>query len=168
MTFPKRNRNFLSWFVLALLAMTLRAEAEWKYEVSEDAMREIKVDYAVLRSSNSVNFDFPYNGGSTLDIVVRKKNGKLDAVMFIVSKGQFSCGFDGCEGAIRYVIDGKKGSVDTLHLANAESGKSEVLFAQHSSFVFQQLKRADSLLVELPFYQYSGIQFEFDTKGLKF
>lgn len=49
----------------------------WNYFTDTDEMNDSKSRFASLVSDNTVNFDFPYQGGSSLSLIVRymKKYG---------------------------------------------------------------------------------------------
>lgn len=92
-------RSTISAALLAWLCGASGALAgEWQYSNTEDKMRGERFDYAILDSTNKIEFDFPYNGGSTLQLVVRKKNGKVDAILLSVTKGQILCSVMECKG----------------------------------------------------------------------
>ena len=137
-------------------------QSAWSYSTDEDQVRGKKVYYASVDSDNEVEFDFPYAGGSTLTMTVRKHPQYGQDVVFRISKGQFVCGVESCSGTINY---GK----GPEHLSLAEPGDydSETLFASNGPAVINKLKSADKVIVELPFYQEGDRQFTFETKGLK-
>lgn len=159
-----------TFFILFMCVVFISgaASAAWNYRETKDDMRGTSSSFATITSTNTVNFDFPYQGGSQLDITIRKKNGKLEAVLFSISKGQFSCGLYDCKGAVRFDKADKKGSVQNMTFATSENHSSDLIFAQHEKRFFDKLKQADKIIIELPFYQYGKVQFEFDVKGLKF
>lgn len=53
-------------------AKTTEAESAWTYSKSHDDVRNGDIVTASARSSNSINLDFPYAGGTWLDTTVRK------------------------------------------------------------------------------------------------
>lgn len=142
--------------------------ADWRYHESKDTMRDEKSTFARLTSENTVNFGFPYNGGSQLEIILRKNNGRLDAVMFSISIGQFTCPVSGCKGAVRFDKNQKKGKVESLSLAEPANYAPDLLFASNENWFVGKIRVADDIIVELPFYQYGNVQFEFNVRNLKF
>jgi len=60
------------FLIVFLSAFTVSAHA-WEYKENIDQMRGTKTKFAEITSNNSVNFAFPYNGGSTLDLIIRKR-----------------------------------------------------------------------------------------------
>ncbi|HEX7693187.1 MAG TPA: hypothetical protein VF409_01785 [Sphingomonas sp.] len=137
------------------------SETSWTYQTTKDAVRNTTDSYASIVSDNKVEFDFPYNGGSTLQMTVRHDH-RGDNVYFVISKGQFVCGIDTCSGEMN--IDG---TPRHLTLTGASDGSSDTLFASGESGIIKALKSAKKIIVELPFYQSGNQQFTFTTaKGL--
>lgn len=135
--------------------------AGWSYDTSTDQVRGKTIYYASVTSENSVDFDFPYAGGSTLKITVRKHPQYGQDVVFQISDGQFVCGVDGCSGTINY---GK--GPERISLTTPADYDSKTLFADSGPAVIAKLRSADRVIVELPFYQEGNRQFTFATKGL--
>ena len=82
----------------------------WRFSESRDDMRQKEVHYASIKSTNAADFDFPYNGGARLEIVLRKGDPGsgfgLD-VLAIIEKGQFECSsYRGCTATVKF-DDGK-------------------------------------------------------------
>ena len=57
----------------------------WQYETSKDEMRGIESKFATTVSTNTVNFDFPYNGGSKLILTLRKRGSEVDVMVSITT-----------------------------------------------------------------------------------
>ena len=152
--------------VLALLSTS--AVADWSYYDKKDEMRGDVFTFAAATSDNKVNFEFPYEGGSNLSIVVRKRNDKLDAIMFSISKGQFTCGIRNCKGAVRFDKNGKPGTIEELTLALPQDYSHDVLFAVNENWFYKRLRSSDALTIELPFYQSGNLQFKFSLNRLDF
>jgi len=133
----------------------------WSYNSDTDQLRGKTIYFASADSQNSVDFDFPYSGGSTLSMTVRKHPKYGNDVYFRISKGQFVCGIDSCQGTINYG-DGAQ----SISLTEPEDHSSDTLFASNGSSVIEHLKKAKRVIIELPFYQEGNRQFTFETKGL--
>lgn len=137
-------------------------QSDWSYDTESDQVRGKKVYYASVDSQNQVDFDFPYAGGSTLTMTVRKHPQYGQDVIFHISKGQFVCGVENCSGTINYGHGPQR-----LSLSESGDYDSESLFASNGPSVIGNLKKTDKVVVELPFYQEGNRQFTFATKGLK-
>jgi len=137
--------------------------SNWTYSSDVDEMTDKKSYYAECTSLNVVNFDFPYEGGSTLSIVIRKSPKFGRDVYIKISSGQFIAGVEGC--TIRVRADGKR--IKSFGCSEAADGSSDVLFINSASTFISLLKRSNSIKIEAPFYQYGYQVFSFEVKGLK-
>ncbi|MCU4628262.1 hypothetical protein KTJ53_00835 [Acinetobacter variabilis] len=141
--------------------------SSWEYDESIDEMRGTKAQYAYLKSDNRIDFDFPYDGGSFLQITLRKNNNNPSDVMFAISKGQFHCNTitESCFAAIKF----DNGSIQNIELAGSADHSSEIMFISHQSDVnkfIAELKSSKNLIIELPFYREGNKQFKFKLSEL--
>ena len=138
--------------------------SNWEYDNSEDEMRGETSYFASNESINTVELQFPYQGGTKLNILLRDnaKNGK--DIMFIVNKGQIFCSYQDCHVNIKF----DDGNVQRYETSEAEAGSSEVLFLTNniSGFV-KKLKNSKTVTIEVNFYNHGAEQFKFDVSGLE-
>jgi hypothetical protein len=137
----------------------------WQYEASKDEMRGIETRFATTVSTNTVDFDFPYNGGSKLILALRKRGSEVD-VMVSITKGQILCGIQNCEAAFKF----DDGAVQSITMSEPDSHASDLLFVAYDkteSKIISQLKNSKKLVIEVPFYQQGKKQFTFDVSGLE-
>ncbi|WP_168389463.1 MULTISPECIES: hypothetical protein [Acinetobacter] len=137
----------------------------WQYNTSKDEMRGIESKFAATVSTNTVNFDFPYNGGSKLGLTLRKRGSEID-VMISVTKGQFLCGIRSCEAAFKF----DDGTVQSITMVEPDSHSPDLLFVAYDKTenkIINQLKSSKKLIIEVPFYQEGTKQFTFDVSGLE-
>ena len=138
--------------------------SKWRYNEDTDQMRNTKSYWAMLNSENSVDFDFPYNGGSTLKMGLRKSAKYGNDIYFTISKGQFSCGYDGCRATIKF-DDGKP---QKISLVGAADGDMTTLFLSgKASNLAAKIKKSKTMMIELHFFQEGSRQFLFQTEGLQ-
>lgn len=135
----------------------------WEYATHLDKMRGTKDKLAYVNSINKVSFDFPYNGGSKLRMII---NGPV--VNFVISKGQFDCP-EKCNLNIK--IDDKK----IEQFQAVEVSRDQIMFAMfpipelmHSRDFVLNLKSAKKLIVEVDFYEEGYKQFTFNVGGLDY
>lgn len=134
----------------------------WHISTSTDEMTDKEIVVASLRSVNTVDFDFPYEGGSFLTMSVRKWNGDID-VYFKISKGQFVCSeykgtdivsirFDD-EDAVQYkVVEPSTGNSDILFIKSSSSEKA----------ILSKCKKAHTIKVQTNFYSEGSRVFVFE------
>ena len=136
---------------------------QWVYEESKDEMRGTVTKFAILKSDTTVDFPFPYKGGSYLNIQVRKSAKFGEDVMFVVNKGHLICDYNNCSVNVKF-DDGK---VTSYPASRAAGGDSTTLFLDGgvSSFV-DKLKKSKSIMVEVDFFKHGSEQFSFTNNGL--
>lgn len=131
-------------------------------------MRNTETKFASIKSSNEVFFEFPYDGGSSLSLVLRKKTNHPSEIMFAISKGQYSCDNISTNCYVSFKFDENK--IQKIALASASDYSSDVLFIEDQRDIDQfinQLHKSKNLIIELPFYQAGSKQFKFTVSGLK-
>lgn len=139
--------------------------SQWKYEQAKDELRNATTHTAVLISSNTIDFGFPYNG-SSMDLTLRKDPKYGNDVIFSVN-GQFNgCMIESCKITVKF--DG--GKLESYRMVGSDSGDNSTLFIESpkamKTFV-DKLKKSKKLIVEGSFYNYGKGQFIFDTQGLE-
>lgn len=137
----------------------------WLYKTSKDDMRNLVTKFASTVSTNSVDFDFPYNGGSSLILTLRKKGDEIDVIVS-VTKGQILCSVRGCEVAFKF--DDKP--VKSITMSEPDNHSSDTLFVQYDKTeleIISQLKNSKKLIIEVPFYREGRKQFTFDVTNLE-
>lgn len=138
-------------------------KVNWNYNEDQDKMEGTKQLFASCTSSNSIEFEFPYDGGSTFDILIRNL-GKENEALITVSKGQFMTSIGDSE-SFKAKFDDEKPMNFTY--ASSSDGSSDVIFINNSSKFISKLKKAKKVMLEIVFYDAGKKIIEFDTEGLK-
>ena len=137
-------------------------ESKWRYSEQEDKMRNQTTKYAELDSDNLLSFDFPYNGGSTGDLMLRVSAKYGKDVILEVSKGQFLCTFEGCYVHVKF----DNQPIVQYGAAEAADGRSDMIFIHNYPGFVQRLRHAKKITIEAEFYQAGWQQLEFSPTGL--
>lgn len=137
--------------------------SNWRYEETQNEMDGIKSYYATATSSNEIEFEFPYQGGSTASVILRNTNGKNE-VMLAISKGQFIASFGGAD-YIRAKFDNDKPM--SLSYGMPSDGSSNTIFLGGTSKFMAKLKVSKKLIIEAEFYDAGTKTMRFDIEGLK-
>lgn len=135
----------------------------WTYSEDEDKMEGTKQFFANCTSTNTVDFEFPYDGGSTLDIHIRNLRSENEALI-TVSKGQFMTSIGDSE-SLKVKFDNEKPMSFTY--SSASDGSSDVIFINNSSKFISKLKKAKKVMLEVGFFNSGRKVLEFETEGLK-
>ncbi|TKC54979.1 hypothetical protein FBD94_25645 [Pedobacter hiemivivus] len=126
-------------------------------------MTSKKTYYASIDAKDLLHFDFPYDGGCSTTLYVRKMSEKTD-VFVKFSKAQLI--IDSYNGSnFRVKFDKNPSSVYTFNGASDHS--SNVAFLQNTSRFINNLKRSKKVTIELEFYNEGNQAIEFDTEGFK-
>jgi hypothetical protein len=135
----------------------------WTYLADTDKMTSKLTYQASVNSLNKINFDAPYDGGSTASVIIRNKAGKNE-VMLSIDKGQFICDVsDGCAINIRFDND------PAIKFVGSEpsDGSSTLLFIEAPKKFIADVKKAKKMIVQAEFYQSGLKDMEFNVDGLK-
>ncbi|MGP8251033.1 MAG: hypothetical protein ACLQHF_03300 [Terracidiphilus sp.] len=119
----------------------------WSYDQSTDQMTGKVTRFACLDSEDQLQFDPPYDGGTTGTICFRKGRG-LDAY-FKIDKGQILCGVESCEARIK--VDG--GEPITVSASESNDGDPRFIFFESYPHILAIAKKAKVIKVEMLYYQ---------------
>lgn len=138
-------------------------EENWHSQTEENGISGKKEYYLINVSTNSVDFDFPYNepGGSRLKIILRDSDEGNDAYI-VISNGQIKCGYSDCSIRTR----GDNGKVRTWKSSPEASGKSNMIFINDVSGFKKYLKANKNLVVGVTFYRAGEHGFNFEVSDL--
>lgn len=139
-------------------------QSNWSYDRRRDEVRNRDVVTASIRSENSANLDFPYQGDNYLNLTIRKHPEYGLDVVIQVDKGQILCHSysEPCKGMMN--IDGR---AERLSFVESADNDSSAVFVRYPAGLVKKMKKAKSVIIELPFYRNGNVQFKFDSKGLE-
>lgn len=142
---------------------SLDSEAKngWSYENEVDEMDGSTTKRAIIESSNEVEFDFPYQGGSTLGICVRKTKKYGNEVLISISNGQFLCNDYNGTNYVTVRFD-NNAPVKFLTTEPADYS-SDVLFLENSKKFIKLAKNAKTIKIEAPFFNEGSYVFTFNA-----
>lgn len=133
---------------------------KWLYEKTVDKEGH-PVHKASTISPTLLNFDFPYAGGSTATLTIRKRDSGTHAYIQ-VSRGQFNRSFQGGKARIRF----DENPAITYGVSAAENGSANIIFFDQEQVLINKMKRARSMVVDIEFAGQGNRQIEFRTAGL--
>jgi len=135
----------------------------WTYLADTDKMTSKLTYQATVTSLNKLNFDAPYEGGSTAAAIIRNKAGKNEIILSI-DKGQFICDVsDGCAINVRFDND----PAIKFQGSEPSDGSSTVLFIEAPKKFIADVKKAKKMIVQAEFYESGLKEMEFNVDGLK-
>jgi hypothetical protein len=141
----------------------LVAQRKWTYSETVDEMTSKKITFASVRSENTIELDFPYQGAQHARLMFRRKGSDLDALFFL-EKGQILCGsYDGCTIDVRF----DEAAPTKFRMLEPDDNSTETLFFSDPARLLSKLEAADKVLVSVTLYQAGTHTFEFDASGFQ-
>lgn len=138
------------------------AAAPWSYFQSDDPMSKGKTYQAVLLSSNTVSFDFPYSGPQNGKLMLRTDPKYGKDVIFSIEKGQILCpSYDECSVLVRF----DEGKATTYSASGAADNSTETIFIRNYSRFSEQMMKAKRVRLSVNIYQEGAPVFDFDVSG---
>lgn len=131
----------------------------WIYESQTDEMSGVKAFMANIISQNIVKLNFPY-GEVACKLSIGQKE-KYNAIILSVPEGQFHKNAAG-EKAVRLKFDND--AVFSMEYNEPSDGRSTAILLDYKKLI-DKIKNADSLKIEVPFYDYGAAIFKFDLSG---
>jgi hypothetical protein len=147
----------------------------WSYTSSTDKMRGTTTYYASRYSYNEPNLEFPYQGGSPLELELWRYKGNNDPYpdepVLSLSKGQFDCRSDGCILAMKF----DAGPLFYRKATQTDCGSEQCLNISLDGMspdprnkpLMKRARMANVLTIEVPIWHYGSYQYEFHVAGLK-
>lgn len=134
----------------------------WSYSNETDPMTNKIRYFATVESTNSIEFASPYDGGSKLQIIIRKMNGQNEVILQI-TKGQFMSVYNNKNVKIKF----DDADVKDYGFNEPADASSTYIFMNSSAQLIQKFKKSKIVKIQPQFYQEGQSVFEFDVEGLK-
>jgi hypothetical protein len=119
----------------------------WNYGQTTDKMTGKVTKFACLDSEDQLQFGFPYDGGSTGTICLRRRQ-ELEA-FFKIDKGQILCGVDECEATLR--VDG--GQPFKMSGSESSDDDSRFMFLDPASRLLALARKAKEIKIETLYFE---------------
>lgn len=134
---------------------------KWRTVVSKDEMRNTESKWLALRSENNADLNFPYDGENKLQFDILDSKSDDPKIFLTIDKGQYDCN-DYCYTAVKF----GNSPIQYLNFQKYETSGSDgtiLIFTENSKAFLDNIRKVNSLMVELPFYSNGTRQFKFDT-----
>lgn len=137
--------------------------SQWSYSQIADAMSKGTIYHAVVSSTNTVDFKFPYAGAqhARLNLRVDPRNGK--DVIFSIEKGQILChSYEDCTVLVRFDDE----QATNYSAVGAADNSTETIFIRNYDRFIGKTLKAKQVRISTNIYQQGAPVFEFDVSGL--
>ncbi len=123
----------------------------WEESSEKDEMTDAMTYWASIKSDNTENFNFPYEGGSRLIIWVRKSSKYGNDVYIKITKGQLlSNKYNGTNYVSVRFDDAPAKKYSTVEPSDLSSDQ---LFLNNAKDFIANAKKAKTIKIEVPVYQ---------------
>lgn len=136
--------------------------SQWNYSSDEDTMGR-KRSFAHVTSTNTLHFDFPYQGSQYGTLTIRKSARWGTNVAVRIERGQFLCGIDECTVNVRF----DTGPIQRFSAGGPDDQSTTTLFLNNEGRFISQLRKAKVVRIEATFYQEGSQALEFNVEGFK-
>jgi hypothetical protein len=134
----------------------------WKYETKSDELTGEKQYFASTISTNLLEFDFPFHGGTSFQLIIRDMNkGRGEEVVIFTDNAQFL----DYDETIKVRFD--ESEPVTYNVSGSDDGSMGYLFVSNSSNFITKLKASSKVRIEAPFFEEGRQVIYFDTKDYK-
>lgn len=136
--------------------------SQWSYHQSDDDMGKGAIYQALVSSSNTVNFSFPYAGAQNAELILRTHPRHGKDLVFRIEKGQILCrSYEDCTVLVRF---DDEPAVNYNATSAADNSTESVFIRDYSRFAGKILK-AKRVRIAANIYQEGTPVFEFDVRG---
>jgi hypothetical protein len=138
-------------------------KVNWEYSNRINQMTSKKDFFAKIYSTNSLNFQPPYDGSQNAMIMLRYKGVRNDVTLSI-DKGQFySRGLDDGNVKIRFDV----GKAKEYEYSLPSDGGTDMIFIHPAKSIINKMKKSKIMLVEVSFYNEGSQTLNFNVDSLK-
>ena len=131
----------------------------WRYDEEQDEMTDAMAYWAGLTSDNTEYFDFPYDGGSQLNLWVRKHPKYGTDVIIKITKGQLLCNeYNGTNHVTVRFDDSPAKKYNTVEPTDISSDQ---LFLLGAKDFISRAKKAKTIKIEIPVFEEGDRVFKF-------
>lgn len=134
----------------------------WSYSADGDSMTGKISRFASIRSRNTVEFDFPYNGPQRATLTFRDHASHGADAIVRIERGQLLCrSYEDCTIRVRF----GDGAPRAWRAIGPSDNSSEVIFLRNQGDFRNRMQKVDMVRVEVPVYQEGNQVFEFEVGG---
>jgi len=136
--------------------------SQWLYSSNDDPMAKGKSYFAMVLSTNTVSFKFPYNGDQRGRLTIRTHPRHGKDVILVIDKGQFLCrSYEDCDVLVRF----DDGTAQKFAGVGPSDNSSTSVFIRNYDRFLTAMKKANTVRISTEVHQEGSPVFEFDVSG---
>jgi hypothetical protein len=138
---------------------------KWSFYSRTDSMTSRAATFATIKSENTVNFGFPYQGDQYGTLMIRDHPSYGRDVLFFVERGQLLCqSYQDCRIRVRF----DEGPPTSWNAVAPEDNDSETIILRNAGRFIGQLRKAKLVRLQVAAYQQGAPVFEFEVGGFDY
>jgi hypothetical protein len=136
--------------------------SQWSYSHVADAMSKGTTYHAVVSSTNTVEFKFPYAGAQHARLNLRTDPRYGKDVIFSIERGQILChSYEDCTVLVRFDDE----QATNYSAVGAADNSTETIFIRNYDRFVGKMLKAKRVRISTNIYQEGAPVFEFDVSG---
>lgn len=136
--------------------------SDWEISEKVDEMSGSVNNFAEVYSTNELDFDFPYDGGSSFALILRHMGGSNSICLFS-NNAQFDMNYDSTD-KVQIRIDDKPAI--WYSFSESQSDKPGLIFINNTAQLIEELKAGKKLKIQASFFEEGSKIIKFDIEGL--
>lgn len=135
---------------------------DWEMSEKVDEMSGNVNNFAEVYSTNELDFDFPYDGGSSFALILRHMDGNNSICLFS-NNAQFDINYDSTD-KVQIRIDDKPAV--WYSFSESQSDEPGLIFINNTAQLIEELKTGKKLKIQASFFEEGRKIIKFDIEGL--
>jgi hypothetical protein len=135
--------------------------SQWMYNSYQDDMSSKSILTATVASTNTFEFDFPYQGAQHATLRLRKHPRWGNDVILSIEKGQILCHTYECPVRVRF----DEAPPQTFNGNEPDDNSSEYVFIPGYAGFIKKLKHAKRVRIEVNIFQEGNLVADFNVEG---
>lgn len=138
--------------------------SQWTYAHMEDQMGEGVSHTASVRSTNTVEFDFPYAGAQHATLMLRTHPRYGKEVIFRLERGQILCrSYEDCKILVRF----DDGPPESFAAVGPADNSTELVFIRDYPRFAAAMLKAKRVRISIDVFQQGRPVLDFDVRGFE-
>lgn len=135
-------------------------KSEWFCNTDVDKMTNKKTEICSIESKDTLDFNFPYSGGSIPKLVVQSRSRHKD--VYIKIKGQFVSNY-----GHSLLIKFDNGNPIRYSFGESSTNETGVIFIYPAKSLYERIKKSKTMMVQAEFFQEGSKTFTFEVNYFK-
>jgi hypothetical protein len=145
-----------------LVSASSEPKSVWRYSSQKDEMTGKDMQFAETYSTNTQDLHWPYGSNVRGELTIRKHPRYGKSVLITLTKGQILCrSYENCTIMVRF----DEGKPERYAAIGPADGSSDQVFIRNYDKFVANLRKSETVRIELPLYQDGNRAWNFNVSG---